>query len=217
MSCSRSSRRDSPCAASTGWPSIVAASCARRSPSCWPISRQKGSRASWFAGSAAAEPQRTSVLYALGVPLNFLALLLGFGLAILGRGMAQAWTARALGSRDFEVRARCRPDIRRHGDVFGLIAAVLGGTGWGREAPVAGLLGRYAYGRARGRPAVNAALMLLVGPLVAGLLGVVALVAARAAGAAPAALHQLTPSDALHGDIFAASAGLRFLTLVCVA
>jgi Zn-dependent protease len=157
------------------------------------------------------------VLYALDTPLNFVALLLGFLIAVLARGMAQAWTARALGSRDFEIRARSRPDIRRHGDVFGAVAAVLGGTGWGRAAPIEGVLGRSAYGRARGRPARDATLVLLVGPLTAGLLGVAALVAARVAGAPLLFLHELAPSDALHGDLFPATAGVRFLVCLGVA
>jgi Zn-dependent protease len=157
------------------------------------------------------------VLYALGVPLNFLALLLGFGVAILARGLAQTWTARALGGRDFEIRARSRPDIRRHGDIFGLVAAVLGGSGWGREAPVAGVLGRYAYGRARGRPARQAALILLVGPLTAAVLGAAGVLAARAAGAPSLVLHFTVPSDALHGDVFPLPAGQRFLLLAGVA
>jgi Zn-dependent protease len=157
------------------------------------------------------------VLYALGVPLNFLALLVGFGLAILARGLAQAWTARALGGRDFELRARSRPDPRRHGDIFGLVAAVLGGTGWGREAPINGVLGRFSYGRARGRPAVNAAIVLLSGPLAAAVLGVAAVLGARAAGAPAIGVHDVVPSDALHGDLALTGAGERALLLIGVA
>lgn len=157
------------------------------------------------------------MLYALGVPLNFLALLVGFGVAIVARGLAQAWTARALGSRDFELRARSRPDLRQQGDIFGLVAAILGGTGWGREAPVAGVLGRYAYGHARGRPAVHAGLVLFAGPVAAAALGVAGILGARAAGAPGLFIHELAPSDALHGDMFPASASVRFLLLAGIA
>lgn len=157
------------------------------------------------------------MLYALDTPLSCLALLIGFGLAVIVRGLTQAWVARALGSRDFDLRPRLRPDPRRHGDVFGLVAAVLGGGGWGRVAPAAGVLGRYAYGRARGRPALNATLVLLAGPFAAGLLGAAGVIAARAAGAPALGVRNLVPSDALHGDIFGLATAPRMLLLAGVA
>jgi Zn-dependent protease len=157
------------------------------------------------------------VLYALDTPLSFLALLVGFGVAILARGLAQVAAARALGGRDFELRARTTLDPRQHGDVFGLVAAVLGGTGWGREAPVGGVLGRYAYGRARGRPAARAAIVLLAGPVAAAAVGVAAILGGRAAGASALIIHHMVPSDALHGDTLLTSAGERFLVLAGVA
>jgi Zn-dependent protease len=157
------------------------------------------------------------VLYALGVPLNFLALLVGFALGILARGLAQTFTAGALGSHDFELRARRVPDVRRHGDIFGLIAAVLGGTGWGRAAPIEGLLGRFAYGRARGRPALRASAVLLAGPIAAIALGVAGVLAAEAAGAPHLVVHASAPSDLLHGDVFPLARGQRLLLLAGVA
>lgn len=157
------------------------------------------------------------MLYALGAPLNFLALLTGFGLALLARGVAQAAMTRALGYREFALRARLRPDIRRHGDIYGLIAALLGGTGWGRAAPIDTLLGRYRYGRARGRPAVHTAVVLLCGPLAAALVGVVGILAARAAGAPALLIHATTPSDAVHGDLLPLDLGPRLLLLGGVA
>jgi Zn-dependent protease len=157
------------------------------------------------------------VLYALDVPLNFLALLVGFGVAVVARGLAQTWTARALGARDFELRTRSLPDPRRHGDIFGLVAAVIGGAGWGRSAPIEGVLGRFAYGRARGRPAVRAAAVLLAGPFAAAVIGSAAIVASRAAGVPALWLHALPPSTALHGDIGGLGAGPRVLLLAGIS
>ncbi|MFL6240441.1 MAG: hypothetical protein ACJ735_13215 [Actinomycetes bacterium] len=157
------------------------------------------------------------MLYALGTPLNFLALLVGFGCALVVRGVAQAVLARAFGGRDLELRRRLSPDPRRHGDIFGLIAALLGGTGWGRPAPVEVLLGRYGYGRARGRPAVRAGAVLLAGPAAALLLGSAAVVGARAAGAPGLGVARLAPSDVLHGDVFALDVGPRLLLLAGIA
>ena len=157
------------------------------------------------------------MLYALRQPLNFLALLVGFVAAILARGVVQAWLARALGARDFELRARSRPDLRRHGDAFGAVAALLGGTGWGSAAPVEGLLGRYVYGRARGRPAATAAAVLAAGPLTAGVVGLVALLGYRVAGGPVGLLRVWTPYDTLHGDLPKLDLGPRLLFLVGVA
>jgi Zn-dependent protease len=158
------------------------------------------------------------VLYALDVPLDFLALLAGFGLGIIARGLAQAWTARALGARDFELRARSTPDPRRHGDIFGLVAAVIGGAGWGRAAPIEGLLGRFAYGRARGRPAAQAIAVLLVGPVAAASVGAVLILASRAAGVPAFGLHDYAPSMGLHGDgLTGLDAGPRVLLLMGIS
>jgi Zn-dependent protease len=116
--------------------------------------------------------------------------------------VVQAWTARWLGARDFELRQRQRPDIRRHIDPFGAVTAALAGTGWGSPAPIEGVLGRYAYGRARGAVAVRAATVLLAGPLACVALGAVLLAAYRTTGGP--ALTGLAPSDVLHGDFVSA-------------
>jgi Zn-dependent protease len=145
------------------------------------------------------------MLYALRHPLTFVALLAGFLLATLLRGVVQAWVAHWLGARDFELRARRRPDIRRHIDPYGAVGAALGGTGWGSPAVVGGLLGRYAYGRARGAVAVRTAVALLSGPFACVLAGMALLVAYRSLGAdyhgsGPFRLTGLAPSDVLHGE-----------------
>jgi Zn-dependent protease len=154
------------------------------------------------------------VLYALRHPFAFLALLVGFLLAVLIRGVVQAWVAHWLGARDFELRQRQRPDLRRHIDPYGVVTAALAGTGFGRPAPVEGVLGRYAYGRARGSVAVRAATVLLAGPLACIALGVGLLVAYRTGG--NPSLRGLAPSDVLHGDfVHLLSTGPELLS--CVA
>ncbi|MDX6287297.1 MAG: hypothetical protein QOG53_2782 [Frankiales bacterium] len=157
------------------------------------------------------------MLYALRHPLTFLALLAGFLLAVLVRGVVQASTARWLGARDADLRQRQRPDIRRHIDPFGAVTAALAGTGWGSPAPIEGILGRFAYGRARGAVAVRAATVLLSGPLACIALGAVLLAAYRAAGG-PAVPAGLLPSDILHGDaVHVLDAGPEVLLCLGVA
>ena len=140
------------------------------------------------------------MLYALQHPLALLALVVGFLLALLLRGLVQAWVATAVGVQDFELTQRRRVDIRRHIDPFGAAIAALSGTGFGRSVPVEGLLGRFAYGRARGAVAGRAALVLLSGPIACVLVGVGALLAARAVESDGLSLRGLPPSDTLHGD-----------------
>lgn len=152
------------------------------------------------------------MLYALRHPSAFVALLAGFLVAVIVRGVVQAWTAHWLGARDFELRQRQRPDLRRHIDPYGAVTAALAGTGFGRPAPIEGVLGRYAYGRARGGVAVRATTVLLAGPLACVALGIGLLVAVRASSYSFA----FPPSDVLHGDfVYLLPAGPEFLA--CLA
>jgi hypothetical protein len=85
------------------------------------------------------------VIFALLNPVCLAGLLLGFGVAMVLRGVVQ---------RAVAARAGLRLPLwnpRLDFDVFGIVSAVIGGTGWGHRAPV-------PYGR----PSVA---VLLSGPL----------------------------------------------------
>jgi hypothetical protein len=100
------------------------------------------------------------MLRALGTPLSFLGLLVGFLLAVVVQAYASAFAARVLGDR---AAYRRLGGVRRTLDPFGAVGAALGGLGWGvlPEMPL----------RSRGRLAIA----LLAGPLAVALCGVVAL------------------------------------------
>jgi Zn-dependent protease len=100
------------------------------------------------------------VLRALGTPLAFLGLLVGFLLAVVVQAYASALAARSLGDR---AALRRLGGVRRVLDPFGAVAAALGGLGWGvtPEIPL----------RSRGR----LALALLAGPVAVALCGAVSL------------------------------------------
>ena len=68
------------------------------------------------------------MLRALGTPLSFLGLLVGFLLAVVVQAYASAFAARILGDR---AAYRRLGGIRRVLDPFGAVAAALGGLGWG--------------------------------------------------------------------------------------
>jgi hypothetical protein len=107
------------------------------------------------------------MLRALGSPVSFLGLLVGFLAALVVQAYAQAGTARLLGDR---AAVRRLGDLRRVIDPFGAVAAVLAGPGWGvtPEIPL----------RSRGRLAVA----LLAGPVAVAAVGAVALLGYVAAG-----------------------------------
>jgi hypothetical protein len=104
------------------------------------------------------------LLFALGRPVAFAGLLIGFLLALLLRGFAIRLTGRALGLTD-SLSPRLRDDV----DPFGAVAAAVAGTGWGKVIDV----DEVPRSRGRGR----AALVFLAGPIatiVAGELSVLA-------------------------------------------
>lgn len=75
------------------------------------------------------------MLFALAQPLSALGLVVAFLLGLAVRTVGQDLVARALvGSTR---QGSWMPSPRRDIDPFGAVAAVLGGTGWGRPAPVA--------------------------------------------------------------------------------
>jgi len=124
------------------------------------------------------------MLRALGTPLAFLGLLLGFLLAVVIQAYVQAAAARALGDRPAFRRLG---GVRRVLDPFGAVAAALGGVGWGvtPDIPL----------RSRGR----LALALLSGPVAVALTGLLALLGFALVGGPSAALPGMGPGTVLRG------------------
>jgi hypothetical protein len=134
------------------------------------------------------------VLYALRYPFSFGVLVVAFLLGLCVRGFAQrlvsgqrrpAW-ARKL------TRRRSLLWLKPFVDPYGMVAAAVGGPGWGAPVEAAGSLGRPS-GRALGQ--------LLAGPIAVGALGVVALEGFRAwTGDVPVGAGWL--SAVYHGGAF---------------
>jgi Zn-dependent protease len=95
------------------------------------------------------------VLYALGEPFAFAALVVAFLLGLVLRAVAVRITARTLGLAD--RREPLAPRLREDIDPFGAVGAALGGMGWGRMLPV----DEIPRWRGRGR----AAAVFAAGPL----------------------------------------------------
>ncbi|MEV8509621.1 hypothetical protein AB0368_32995 [Actinoplanes sp. NPDC051475] len=95
------------------------------------------------------------MLFALGEPVAFVALVVAFLLALVLRAVAIRFTARTLGlvDRRESLSPRPREDI----DPFGAVAAGIGGMGWGKTISV----DEVPRWRGRGR----AAMVFLAGPL----------------------------------------------------
>jgi hypothetical protein len=130
------------------------------------------------------------VLFALVQPAAVVGLLLAFLSGLALRVVALRLTARAL--RLLPRNTRVLPALREDVDPFGAVAAVLGGTGWGRPVDLDGLPPRAARGR---RAAVFAA-----GPLAALLAGEVVLFGYRLGYPGESAVLLINyPSDVLRG------------------
>ena len=129
------------------------------------------------------------MLFALGEPLLFVVLLLSFLVAIVLRGLVQAYAGRALGNSQPWREGKGSVHPRRHVDPFGAVAAVIAGVGWG--APTALAPGW------RQRP-TRQALAVLAGPVALLVVGAALLVAYRLLDGTPA---DLPLSDVLLGDI----------------
>ena len=95
------------------------------------------------------------MLFALGEPVAFAALVASFLLALLLRAVAIRLTARTLGLT--ERREPVSPRLREDVDPFGAVAAAVGGMGWGKVVSV----DEVPRWRGRGR----AAAVFLAGPL----------------------------------------------------
>ncbi|MFL6129188.1 MAG: hypothetical protein ACJ73E_08980 [Mycobacteriales bacterium] len=148
------------------------------------------------------------MLRALGTPLAFLGLLVGFLLALVIQAYVQASTARALGDRPaFRRLGGIRPVL----DPFGAVAAALGGVGWGMtpEIPL----------RSRGR----LALALLSGPVAVIVTGMLALLGFVLLGGPASALPGAGPGAVLRGmqgsagPVFFLSLALELLGMAALA
>lgn len=95
------------------------------------------------------------MLYSLGHPVAFAALVVSFLLGLLLRAIAVRLTARSLGLAD--RREPITPRLREDVDPFGAVAAAIGGMGWGKALSV----DEVPRWRGRGR----AAAVFLAGPL----------------------------------------------------
>jgi Zn-dependent protease len=128
------------------------------------------------------------VLFALGQPVAFAALVVSFLLGVVLRAIAIRLTARSLGlaERHEQVAPRLREDL----DPFGAVAAAIGGMGWGKMLSVDDV----PRWRGRGR----AALVFLAGPLTCIVLAEL-LLATFVTLFGDAELQFLAPADVLLG------------------
>lgn len=101
------------------------------------------------------------MLFALGEPVAFVALLIAFLLGLALRAIAIRFTARTVGLAERRVSLRLSP--REDVDPFGAVAAAVGGMGWGKQLSV-DEIPRY---RGRGR----AAAVFIAGPVACILAG----------------------------------------------
>ena len=107
------------------------------------------------------------MLFALGTPVAFAALVVSFLLGLVLRAVAVRLTARGLGLA--ERRESIAPRLREDVDPFGAVAAALGGMGWGKAISV----DEIPRHRGRGR----AAAVFLAGPLTCIIVGEILIVA----------------------------------------
>lgn len=130
------------------------------------------------------------MLYALGQPVSFVVLLVGFVVAVTLHGWVQARAAHRAGERAPRQEGRLRPDPRRHVDPFGAIGAAVSGTGWSKQVEL-------SPRRSRGALAG----VLLSGVVANAVVGVAALVAYRAAGGPALGGSLLALQRGVDGDL----------------
>lgn len=128
------------------------------------------------------------MLFALGTPVAFAALVVSFLLGLVLRAVAVRLTARSLGLAD--RRESITPRLREDIDPFGAVAAALGGMGWGKALSV----DEIPRHRGRGR----AAAVFLAGPLTCIVVGEI-LIGGYALAYPGNLLSLIGPADVLLG------------------
>jgi hypothetical protein len=128
------------------------------------------------------------LLYALGEPIAFVALVVAFLVGLLLRAFAIRFTARVL--RVSDRRESVSPRLREDVDPYGAVAAAIGGMGWGKEISVDEVSRHQGRGRAAAVFASGPVACILVAQL---------LFAAYVTLYPGDLLSLLTPADVLHG------------------
>ncbi len=129
------------------------------------------------------------MLFALGTPVAFAALVVSFLCGLMLRAVAIRFTARTVGlaQRDEPMR----PSLRRDVDPFGAVGAALGGMGWGKILTV----DEVPRWRGRGR----AAAVFVAGPVACILAGELLLAVYALTGSNAGLFGFLSVGYVLHG------------------
>ncbi|BCJ41335.1 hypothetical protein GCM10010168_89050 [Actinoplanes ianthinogenes] len=129
------------------------------------------------------------MLFALGTPVAFAALVVSFLCGLMLRAVAIRFTARTVGLADRgDLMA---PNLRRDIDPFGAVAAAIGGMGWGKQLTVDDV----PRWRGRGR----AAAVFAAGPVACILAGELVLAGFALSTPDASLLRYLTVGAVLHG------------------
>ncbi|AEV87214.1 hypothetical protein ACWT_6200 [Actinoplanes sp. SE50] len=129
------------------------------------------------------------MLFALGTPVAFAALVVSFIAAVMLRAVAIRFTARTVGLA--ERGDRLTPSLRHDLDPFGAVGAALGGMGWGKILTVDDV----PRWRGRGR----AAAVFAAGPVACILAGELLVAAFALISADDFRFQSLTVGMVLHG------------------
>jgi Zn-dependent protease len=134
-------------------------------------------------------------------------LVVSFGVALAIRWFAQRVMLTLVSGRPRWARRPIDLSIKRCIDPFGMVAAALGGVGWGSAFPEDP---RRGAGRGRYAAAV------LAGPLAVLGLGALGVVAYRLQGGSPEVLRNLSVPSVLHGEVTGLSAAQSVALLFAV-